>query len=67
MTNEALIICAPNWIGRDDTPEGICFSFDKISLKQKAIFKYPRETLVRANRPYESHNLFGISVSYNPV
>lgn len=67
LTAQTLIICAPNWVGPDDTPEGICFAMDRQQpTKQRVIFKYARETLVRSNRPYESHNLFGFSIAYNP-
>ncbi|OTF80741.1 integrin alpha 5 (fibronectin receptor)-like protein, partial [Euroglyphus maynei] len=66
LTTQAIIICAPNWVGPDDTPEGICFAMDREQpTKQRVIFKYLRETLVRSNRPYESHNLFGFSIAYN--
>ncbi|KAH9501720.1 Itga9p [Dermatophagoides farinae] len=66
LTNQTVIICAPNWVGPDDTPEGICFAMDgQEPTKQRVVFKYVRETLVRSNRPYESHNLFGFSIAYN--
>lgn len=66
-TSSAVIACAPNWVSGDLTPEGMCFSLNPTSSLPMVAFKNPTKIPVRANRPYESHTLFGFSLDYNPV
>lgn len=64
-TATEVIACAPNYVGANETPEGLCFMLGAETGAPLAAFKYDRVRPIEHNRPYDSHNLLGFSYAYN--
>ena len=61
------IVCAPNWVSPQETPEGLCVLLDKNAEKPEFTFKMKITKRLSNNRPFESHSLFGFSLPYDEV
>lgn len=64
-----IVVCAPNYVGSNNSPEGMCFLVQPDSPRStpSTAFNYHMERALQSNRPYDSHNLFGFATAFNEV